>query len=128
MQMYDAPGTDASSVGGGGGGGRANHAGNASKQPAAPPASAPATSPPAPLAEAFVDRVIEHAMGVDQKISQLNASWPQIVATYHERVRADVADRALFLRRYEAATRGDAEGTTLAMLEPISLSAGPRSG
>ena len=68
------------------------------------------------VASVFVGRVIEHALAVDEKISQLNASWPRIVATYQARVRAEVADRALFLRRYDAATRGDIDGTTLAPL------------
>ena len=31
--------------------------------------------------------------------------------------KAEVADRALFLRRYDAATRGETEGTTLAVLD-----------
>ena len=53
--------------------------------------------------------------GSRQKITQLNHSWPHIVATYQARVREEVADRTLFLRRYEAATRGEAG--TLASLD-----------
>ena len=54
---------------------------------------------------------------VDTKIGQLNKAWPHLLATYEKRVKAEVADRALFLRRYEAATRGETEGTTLAVIE-----------
>ena len=66
-------------------------------------------------------RVVEHALSVDEKISQLNAAWPKIVGTYRARVQAEVNDRALFLRRYEAASRGETDGTTLAMLDSASL-------
>jgi hypothetical protein len=69
------------------------------------------------LATAFVNRVVDHALTVDNKIAQLNVAWPRIVSRYHERVRADVRDRAMFLQRYQAATRGDTARTTLAMLE-----------
>lgn len=72
------------------------------------------------VAHAFVDRVIEHAVAVDDKISQLNAAWPKIVAMYQGRVRAEVKDRALFLRRYEAAARGQTEQTTLALIDSPS--------
>ena len=68
-------------------------------------------------AAAFVDKVVEHAVSVDEKICQLNAAWPKIVATYQARVREEVNDRALFLRRYEAAARGQTEQTTLAMID-----------
>ena len=69
------------------------------------------------VAAAFVDKVVEHAVSVDEKICQLNAAWPKIVATYQARVREEVNDRALFLRRYEAAARGQTEQTTLAMID-----------
>ena len=65
-----------------------------------------------------MSRVVEHALSVDAKITQLNRAWPHIVETYTQRVRDEVADRALFLRRYEAATQGRDEETTLAMVEP----------
>ena len=55
------------------------------------------------------------------KIAQLNESWPHIVATYQARVREEVHDRALFLRRFEAACRGDMQNTTLAF--PLDLAA-----
>jgi hypothetical protein len=74
-------------------------------------------SPPAQLAAAFVDRVLEHALAVDEKISQLNTVWPHIVATYQARVHAEVVDRSLFLRRYQAAASGSDEGATLALPE-----------
>jgi hypothetical protein len=74
-------------------------------------------SPPAQLAAAFVDRVLEHALAVDEKISQLNTAWPHIVATYQARVHAEVVDRSLFLRRYQAAASGSDEGATLALPE-----------
>ncbi|KOO35404.1 hypothetical protein Ctob_013118 [Chrysochromulina tobinii] len=69
------------------------------------------------LAAAFVDRVLEHALAVDEKISQLNTAWPHIVATYQARVHAEVVDRSLFLRRYQAAASGSDEGATLALPE-----------
>ena len=74
-------------------------------------------SPPAQLAAAFVDRVLEHALAVNEKISQLNTAWPHIVATYQARVHAEVVDRSLFLRRYQAAASGSDEGATLALPE-----------
>ena len=79
------------------------------------------------VANAFVNRVVEHAIAVDEKISQLNAAWPKIVAMYQGRVRAEVKDRALFLRRYEAAARGQTEQTTLAMVDRFEASSGTNS-
>ena len=69
------------------------------------------------LAASFVSRVVDHALSVDAKIATLNEAWPSILRTYEQRVKAEVADRALFLRRYDAATRGETEGTTLAVLD-----------
>lgn len=74
------------------------------------------------LADGFVSRVIDHALAVDEKIAQLNATWPHIVATFQARVRAEVVDRQLFLKRYEAACRGDTEGTTLETISMPSVS------
>ena len=71
--------------------------------------------------------MLEHALAVDEKISQLNRAWPHIVATYQERVHAEVVDRSLFLRRYQAAASGSDEGTTLALLEmPTALMQPPQ--
>ena len=73
------------------------------------------------LADQFVGRVVDHAMAVDEKITQLNQVWPHIVGTYQARVKAEVSDRGLFLRRYEAACRGETENTTLAMLDSMAI-------
>ena len=111
---------DAASIAKGSAPAASQGASGASGAPAAPATASP---PPthASVAQAFVDRVVDHALGVDEKISQLNAAWPHIVATYQARVRAEVDDRALFLSRYDAAARGDAAGTTLAMGDAVPM-------
>ena len=70
------------------------------------------------LGDQFVGRVVDHALAVNEKITQLNATWPHIVATYEERVKAELVDRAVFMNRYDAACKGDRERTTLAALGP----------
>ena len=70
------------------------------------------------LADGFVRRVLDHALAVDEKIAQLNGTWPHTVLTFQARVRAEVNDRTALLRRYVAACRGDTEGTSLAVIEP----------
>ena len=69
------------------------------------------------LADGFVRRVLDHALAVDRKIVQLNTTFPHTVLAFQTRVRAEVNDRTIFLRRYEAACRGDTEGTSLAAID-----------
>ena len=70
------------------------------------------------LADGFVRRVLEHALAVDKKIVQLNTTFPRTVLTFQTRVRAEVNERTIFLRRYEAACRGDTvtESSSLAVI------------
>ena len=93
--------------------------GEAGQREGADGAKANAKTEPTVIAASFVDRVVQHALAVDEKITQLNAVWPHVVAAYQARVRAEVQDRALFLRRYEAATRGETQGTVFAMLDSL---------
>ena len=121
MNLYEPSSGGGTKAGAGAKEGRGKAAASREAPPPAPaaPPSASHVANQAAVAAAFVDRVIDHAVAVDEKITQLNAAWPHIVSTYQERVRAEVADHSLFLKRYAEATRGDAEG--LAVLEPIPL-------
>ena len=55
---------------------------------------------------AYVGRVLHHSMAISEKIAQLNAAWPGLVAKHEARVHEEIADRELFRRRYEALVYG----------------------
>ena len=75
--------------------------------PAAAAAAAAAAAEPVPdLARRFVGRVLSHSLAIDEKISQLNELWPEIVRKYEARVREELDDPELFRQRYEALIYG----------------------
>ena len=59
-------------------------------------------------------RVLNHSLAIDEKISQLNELWPEIVRKYEgmrrvfaeARVREEIDDPELFRQRYEALIYG----------------------
>ena len=63
----------------------------------------------AELANTFVGKVVEHAIAVDEKISQLNAAWPAVIAKYEAQVRGEMRDPERFYKRYAAIAHGDLE-------------------
>jgi hypothetical protein len=80
---------------------------NASPPPPAAAAAATAAAEPVPdLARRFVGRVLSHSLAIDEKISQLNELWPEIVRKYEARVREELDDPELFRQRYEALIYG----------------------
>ena len=72
-----------------------------------PPAAAAAGAEPVPdLARRFVGRVLNHSLAIDEKITQLNELWPEIVRKYEARVREEIDDPELFRQRYETLIYG----------------------
>ena len=72
---------------------------------ASEPRGAPAEV--AELATTYVGKVVEHAIAVDEKISQLNAAWPSVIAKYEAQVRGEMRDPERFHRRYASIAYGD---------------------
>lgn len=67
----------------------------------------PPPQPPPSFVGSYIGRVVEHALGVERKIAAINTAWPAVVAGYEKRVREELDDRQVALRRYEAAARGE---------------------
>ena len=78
------------------------------RQPQAPTEDVAAAggSSAAATSEAYVGRVLAHAIGINHKINQLNQLWPGLVSRYERRVEEEMSDRQLFIQRYEAAAYG----------------------
>jgi len=55
-------------------------------------------------------QVVEHAIAVDEKIVQLNAIWPDIIAKYEAHVRTEMANSEVLMRRYRAVIHGEYHG------------------
>ena len=55
-------------------------------------------------------RVLNHSLAIDEKISQLNELWPEIVRKYEARVREEIDDPELFRQslRRSSMDRSDA--------------------
>ena len=79
---------------------------DASPPPPAAAAAAAAAEPVPDLARRFVGRVLGHSIAIDEKISQLNELWPEVVRKYEARVREELDDPELFRQRYEALIYG----------------------
>ena len=77
-------------------------------QPQAPTddAAGVGSSSAAATSDAYVGRVVAHAIGINNKINQLNQLWPGLVGSYERRVKEEMSDRQLFIQRYEAAAYG----------------------
>ena len=58
------------------------------------------------LARRYVGRVLGHSLAINEKISQLNELWPELVQKYEGRVREELDDPELFRQRYEALAWG----------------------
>ena len=78
---------------------------NAPPQPPNGPGLLP-TFESGPLFLVGVGRVLGHSIAIDEKISQLNELWPEIVRKYEARVREELDDPELFRQRYEALIYG----------------------
>jgi hypothetical protein len=75
----------------------------------APPSTGRALAPAEPvpgLARRYVGRVLGHSLAINEKISQLNELWPELVQKYEGRVREELDDPELFRQRYEALAWG----------------------
>ena len=73
-----------------------------------PPASRAGAQaePPPDLARRYVGRVLSHSLAINEKISQLNELWPELVRKHEARVREELDDAELFQQRYEALAWG----------------------
>jgi len=61
------------------------------------------------VAATYVERVVDHAVAVDEKICQLNAVWPGVIARYEAQVRKEMNEPELLQRRYRAVAHGEHE-------------------
>ena len=50
--------------------------------------------------------MLGHSIAIDEKISQLNELWPEVVRKHEARVREELDDPELFRQRYEALIYG----------------------
>jgi len=54
------------------------------------------------VSNAYIAKVVEHAVMVNEKIAQLNRAWPKVIRKYEEEVRAEMMDPSCLQKRYAA--------------------------